>query len=141
MAAGKGKEHHNVIALREAKSKVIEFIKQGLSLDDAIARADRKPDVMKVWRQDPAFMKELEKARAEGEKTLSIVTGDAKFKIGFEEFSKEFLDSPIFPHHRSWIDVLEAREPSYTHPSMVYEPASPKRLLLSMCRLSMPSRQ
>jgi hypothetical protein len=132
MAAGKGKEHHNVIALREAKSKVIEFIKQGLSLDDAIARADRKPDVMKVWRQDPAFMKELEKARAEGEKTLSIVTGDAKFKIGFEEFSKEFLDSPIFPHHRSWIDVLEAREPSYTHPSMVYEPASPKRLLLNV---------
>ena len=65
MAAGKGKEHHNVIALREAKAKVIEFIKQGLSLDDAIARADRKPDVMKVWRQDAAFMKELEKAREE----------------------------------------------------------------------------
>jgi hypothetical protein len=132
MAAGKGTEHHNVRALREAKAKVIEFIKQGLSLDDAIARADRKPDVMKVWRQDPAFMKQLEKAREEGERTLSIVTGDAKYKIGFEEFSKEFLDSPIFPHHRSWIDVLEAREPSYTHPSMVYEPASPKRLLLNV---------
>jgi hypothetical protein len=132
MAAGKGKEHHNVIALREAKSKVIEFIKQGLSLDDAIARADRKPDVMKVWRQDPAFMKELEKARTEGEKTLSIVTGDAKYKIGFEQFSKEFLDSPIFPHHRSWIDIIESREPSYIHPSMVYEPASPKRLLVNV---------
>ena len=132
MAAGKGTEHHNVRALREAKAKVIEFIKQGLSLDDAIARADRKPDVMKVWRQDPAFMKQLEKAREEGERTLSIVTGDAKYKIGFEEFSAEFLDSPIFPHHRSWIDILEAREPSYTHPSMVYEPASPKRLLLNV---------
>ena len=132
MAAGKGTEHHNVRALREAKAKVIEFIKQGLSLDDAIARADRKPDVMKVWRQDPAFMKQLEKAREEGERTLSIVTGDAKYKIGFEQFSAEFLDSPIFPHHRSWIDILEAREPSYTHPSMVYEPASPKRLLLNV---------
>jgi hypothetical protein len=132
MAAGKGKEHHNVIALREAKSKVLEFIKQGLSLDDAISRADRKPDVMKVWRQDAAFMAELEKARREGEKTLSIVTGDAKFKIGFEEFSKEFLDSPIFQHHRSWIDILEGREPSYTHESMVYEPASPKRLLVNV---------
>ena len=132
MAAGKGTEHHNVRALREAKAKVIEFIKQGLSLDDAIARADRKPDVMKVWRQDPAFMKQLEKAREEGERTLSIVTGDAKYKIGFEQFSAEFLDSPIFPHHRSWIDILEAREPSYTHTSMVYEPASPKRLLLNV---------
>jgi hypothetical protein len=128
MAAGKGSEHHNVKALREAKAKVLEFIKQGLDLQDAIARADRKPDVMKVWRQDEQFMKALDKARTEGEKTLSIVTGDAKFKIGFEEFSKEFLGSPIFDHHRSWIDVLEGREPSYIHESMVYEPASGKRL-------------
>ncbi len=132
MVAKAGKEHHNVAALREAKAKVLEFIKQGLDLPDAIARADRKPDVMKVWRKDEQFMKALEKARAEGEKTLSIVSGDAKFKIGFEEFSKEFLDSPIFPHHRSWIDLLEGREPSYLHESMVYDPASKKRLLINV---------
>lgn len=132
MAAGKGKEHHNVIALKEAKAKVLEFVSQGLSLEDAIARADRKPDVMKSWRQDEQFMKSLEKARLSGEKVLSITTGDAKYKIGFEQFSKEFLDSPIFPHHRSWIDILEGREPSYTHDSMVYEPASAKRLLLNV---------
>lgn len=132
MVAKGGKEHHNVVALREAKAKVLEFIKQGLDLPDAIARADRKPDVMKDWRKDDQFMKALEKARAEGEKTLSIVSGDAKFKIGFEEFSKEFLDSPIFPHHRSWIDLLEGREPSYLHESMVYDPASKKRLLINV---------
>ena len=132
MAAGKGKEHHNVIALKEAKAKVLEFVSQGLSLEDAIARSDRKPDVMKTWRQDEQFMKSLEKARLSGEKVLSITTGDAKYKIGFEQFSAEFLDSPIFPHHRSWIDILEGREPSYTHDSMVYEPASAKRLLLNV---------
>jgi hypothetical protein len=132
MAAGKGSEHHNVKALREAKAKVLEFVSQGLSLDDAIARADRKQDVMKSWRQDERFMKDLEKARLSGEKVLSITTGDAKYKIGFEQFSAEFLDSPIFPHHRSWIDILEGREPSYTHDSMVYEPASAKRLLLNV---------
>ena len=132
MAAKGGKEHHNVVALREAKDKVLEFIRQGLDLQDAIARADRKPDVMKDWRKDEKFMAALEKARTEGEKTLSIVTGDAKFKIGFEEFSKEFLGSPIFDHHRSWIDILEGREPSYIHDSMVYEPASGKRLLINV---------
>lgn len=132
MVAKGGKEHHNVVALREAKAKVLEFIKQGLDLPDAIARADRKPDVMKDWRKDEQFMKALEKARAEGEKTLSIVSGDAKFKIGFEEFSREFLDSPIFPHHRSWIDLLEGREPSYLHDAMVYDPASKKRLLINV---------
>ena len=132
MAAGKGAEHHNVRALREAKAKVLDYVKQGLTLDDAIARADRKPDVMKVWRQDAAFMKQLEKAREEGERTLSIVTGDAKYKISFEDFSREFLESPIFDHHRSWIDILEGREPSWQHPSMVYAPASPKRLLINV---------
>lgn len=132
MVAKVGDEHHKVAALREAKHKVLEFIKQGLDLPDAIARADRKPDVMKDWRKDVTFMKALEKARAEGEKTLSIVSGDAKYKIGFEEFSQEFLDSPIFPHHRSWIDLLEGREPSYLHEAMVYDPASKKRLLINV---------
>jgi hypothetical protein len=63
MAAKGGKEHHNVVALREAKTKVLEFIKQGLDLPDALARAERKPDVMKDWRKDEQFMKALEKAR------------------------------------------------------------------------------
>jgi hypothetical protein len=132
MAAKGGQEHHNVAKLREAKSKVLDFVRQGLDLSDAIARSGRKPDVMKDWRKDTKFMKELDSARSVGEKTLSIVSGDAKFKIGFEEFSREFLDSPIFEHHRSWIDVLEGREPSYLHPSMAYEPASPKRLLINV---------
>ena len=132
MAAKGGQEHHNVAKLREAKAKVLDFVRQGLALQDAIARSGRKPDVMKDWRKDDKFIKQLEAARIEGERTLSIVTGDAKFKIGFEEFSSEFLDSPIFPHHRSWIDVLEGREPSYIHPSMTYEPASAKRLLINV---------
>ena len=132
MAAGKGSEHHNVRALKEAKKKVLDFVRQGLSVSDALLRAERKPDVMKDWRKDDQFMKELEKARLEGEKALQIVSGDAKYKIGFEEFSKEFLDSPIFPHHRSWIDVLEGKEPTWLHPAMTYEPASPKRLLINV---------
>jgi len=132
MAAGKGAEHHNVEKLREAKKKVLQFVSQGLPLADALARAERKQDVMKDWRKDEKFMRDLEKAREEGEKVLATTTGEAKYKLGFEEFSKEFLDSPIFPHHRSWIDILEGREPSYLHPAMVYEPASPKRLLINV---------
>ena len=36
MAAKGGKEHHNVVALREAKAKVLDFVRQGLELTDAI---------------------------------------------------------------------------------------------------------
>ncbi len=132
MAAKGGQEHHNVAKLKEAKAKVLDFVRQGLDLQDAIARSGRKPDVMKDWRKDATFMRDLEKAKSEGEKTLSIVSGDAKYKIGFEEFSTEFLDSPIFQHHRAWIDVLEGREPSWLHPAMTYEPASQKRLLINV---------
>lgn len=132
MSAKSGGEHHNVIALREAKQKVLEFVAQGLPVQDAIIRAGRKPDVLKLWRKDEKWAKALDKARSTGEEILSAATGDAKFQISFEEFSREFLNSPIFPHHRSWIDVLEGREPSWVHDSMVYEPASPKRLLINV---------
>ena len=132
MAAKVGNEHHNVKSLREAKAKVLDFVRQGLDLQDAISRADRKQDVMKDWRKDEQFMAHLEKARLEGEKTLSIVSGDAKFKIGFGEFSKEFLDSPIFSHHQSWIDILEGNDPSYLHSSMTYDAASKKRLMINV---------
>ena len=136
MAAPKGAEHHNVVALREAKKKVLQFIAQGLPLADALARAERKQDVMKDWRKDEKFMRELDKARQEGEKVLAVTTGDAKYKIGFEQFSEEFLGSPIFPHHRSWVDILEGRDPSYLHPAMTYEPASNRRLLVNVDRKS-----
>ena len=132
MAAKGGSQHHNVAKLKEAKAKVLDFVRQGLPLQEAILKADRKPDVMKDWRKDAQFMADLELAKAEGEKTLSIVSGEAKYKISFEDFSREFLDSPIFPHHRAWIDVLEGREPSWIHPAMNYEPANSKRLLINV---------
>jgi len=132
MAAKSGTDNHNVLKLREAKEKVLAFVKQGLSVQDAILKADRKPEVLKDWKKDERFWKQLEAAKTEGEQTLSIVSGDAKYKISFEEFSREFLDSPIFPHHRSWIDILEGREPSYMHDAMTYEKNSAKRLLINV---------
>ena len=127
-----GDEHYRVIALKEAKAKVLEYVSQGLTYQDAVIKAGRKIDVIKSWKNDEKFMKDLEKAKAAGEKVLEIVGGDAKYKISFEDFSREFLESPIFPHHRSWIDILEGREPSWLHPSMTYEPSSKRRLLINV---------
>ena len=132
MGAKSGSNNHKVLASKAAQKKVIDFVAQGLPLQEALIKADRRPDVMKDWRKDPTFMSQLEKAKVEGEKVLSVVHGEAKFNIGFEQFSKEFLDSPIFPHHRDWIDVLEGREPSWLDDAMTYEPASPKRLLINV---------
>ena len=127
-----GKDHYSKKAALEAKQKTLEFLRQGLPLQEAIIRVGRQPDTLKDWKKDAKWWQEVEKAKEEGERTLSVVSGDAKYKIGFAEFSQEFLDSPIFPHHQSWIDVLEGREPSWLHPAMTYEPASAKRLLINV---------
>ena len=127
-----GNEHYSKKAALEAKAKTLEFLRQGLPLQESIIRAGRQPDTLKDWRKDLKWWKEVEKAKEEGERALSIVSGDAKYKIGFAEFSHEFLDSPIFPHHQSWIDVLEGREPSWLDEAMTYEPASAKRLLINV---------
>lgn len=132
MVAERGENNYRVKQLREAQKKVLEFVAQGLQVPDAIIKAGRRPEVMKDWRKDVKFMADLEKAKAEGQKVLSVVHGDGKYNIGFEEFSRDFLDSPIFPHHRSWIDVLEGKEPSWLDEAMTYEPASPKRLLINV---------
>ena len=127
-----GFEHHLSRALREAQDKFIVLLEQGVSVADAIVMVGRKRDQVKIWRRDPKFKSRMEKAKSEGLRTLELV-GDQKFKLGFERFSSEFLDSPLFDHHRTWIDFLEGREPSNLHSSMVFERGSrSKRLLLNV---------
>jgi hypothetical protein len=71
-------------------------------------------------------------ARAFGQDVLSSSLSDGKFGIDFSTFSQEFLDSKVFPHHQSWIDVLEGREPSWLHQGMTYDKGDPQRLLVNV---------
>lgn len=127
-----GFEHHLTRALREAQEKFLHLLSEGVSPVDAIAMVDRKRDQIKVWRRDPKFKDRMDVARSKGGKAIETVLGK-KLSIKFEEFSEEFLGSPLFPHHLSWIDFLEGREPSWLHDSMVFERGTrSKRLLLNV---------
>ena len=127
-----GFEHHLTRALREAQDKFIHLLSQGVSPVDAIAMVDRKRDQIKVWRRDSKFKDRMDAARSKGGKAIETVIGK-KLSIKFEEFSEEFLDSPLFPHHVCWIDFLEGREPSLLHDSMTFERGTrSKRLLLNV---------
>lgn len=42
----------------------------------------------------------------------------------FPVFAERFLHRKIWPHQQNMIDVVEGREPSWLHPSMVYEKGS-----------------
>jgi len=133
MAAKGGAEHHNVVRLREDKSKVIAHVETGIEVRAAIAMVGRKPDVLKKWLTDPVFAKDLEIARTKGSDLMKVTLGSDKGKnIDFATFSKEFLGNEVFPHQQDWIDVLEGREPSWLHPAMSYEKGNKNRILINV---------
>jgi len=133
MAAKGGAEHHNVVRLREDKSKVIAHVENGIEVRAAIAMVGRKPDVLKKWLTDARFAKDLEEARTKGSDLMKVTLGSENGKnIDFATFSKEFLGNEVFPHQQDWIDVLEGREPSWLHPAMSYEKGNKNRILINV---------
>ena len=133
MGAKGGAEHHNVVKLKNDQAAVLASVRQGIDVKAAVGMTGRKPEVLKKWLADPKFTKDLDLAKSDGEQAMErALPGGDRTKIDYATFSKEFLNAEVFPHHQSWIDVLEGREPSWIHPAMTYEPSSPKRLLVNV---------
>ncbi len=79
---------------------------------------------------DPDFKDKADKARLSGK---GIKADLANLKdISFEDFSEQFLDTKLFDHHKSWIDLVEGKEPRFIHPSMTYEQAATNRILINV---------
>jgi hypothetical protein len=130
---GTGQEHFKVKALAETKAKVISLVEQGATTHQAMTAVNKKPDTLRVWiTRDSDFAEALAEAKERGESTSLASIGKDKSDLQFSEFSKIFLGQQVFPHHQDWVDLLEAREPSWLHPSMIYEPAERHRLLVNV---------
>ena len=133
MGAKGGSEHHFAVRLREDKEKVLAFVRDGLEVRQAVIRVGRKPEVLKSWMKDAKFASDLEAARSVGEVALErALPGGDRHKIPFATFSKEFLNTEVFPHNQNMVDLLEGREPGWLHDSMVYEPSSSQRILVNV---------
>ena len=132
MGAKSGDLHHNKVRLIQEQDKFISLIQQGIDTDSAFATLGRRKEVLKKWLQDGTFAARMEEARNLGADTLEASISDGKYNIDFATFSKEFLNSEVFPHHQSWIDVLEGKSPSWLHPAMTYEKGDPQRLLVNV---------
>jgi hypothetical protein len=118
------------IETADAKRLVLEYVGSGIGVNQAMSMVNRQSGTLRQWlNRDPVFARNLEDARQQG--ASRELDGD-KYDIEFAEFSKKFLNSSIFPHQQNWVDVLEGRDPSWLHPSMVYEPADPTRLLINV---------
>jgi hypothetical protein len=114
-----------------AQLQVLELLAQGATVVDAMKAVGRNDVTFRQWSMaDPDFKDKADKARLSGK---GIKTDLANLKdISFEDFSEQFLDTKLFDHHKSWIDLVEGKEPRFMHPSMTYEQAATNRILINV---------
>jgi len=119
------------IGKEEAKNKVLALLEQGATVSAAMAAVGRNEGTFRQWTmQSPEFREASDAARLAGKGFKDGL--DGLKSMGFAEFSETFLDTKIFPHMQNWVDLLEGNEPSWLHPSMTYQKASPHRVLINV---------
>ena len=132
MAAKAGDQHHTRLRQIEDQRKFISFLKQGIDMDSALAAVGKKKTALRSWLLDGEFAAQVEEASNFGSDAIAASLGENKHKIDFATFSREFLNTEVFPHQQNWIDVLEGHNPAWQHPSMTYEPGNRRRLLINV---------
>ena len=115
----------------EAQEKVLIQLQQGSTITAAMASVGRNDVTFRQWSMnDPEFKERADKARLMGKGVIADL-GDLK-NISFPDFSEQFLDTKLFPHHLDWIDLIEGRQPRWLHPSMTYEQGAENRILINV---------
>ena len=114
-----------------AQLQVLELLAQGATVVDAMKAVGRNDVTFRQWSMaNPDFKDKADKARLSGK---GIKTDLANLKdISFEDFSEQFLETKLFDHHKSWIDLVEGKEPRFMHPAMTYEQAATNRILINV---------
>jgi len=114
-----------------AQKQVLELLAQGSTVVDAMKAVGRNDVTFRQWSMaDPDFKDKADKARLSGKGVKSDL---ANLKdITFEEFSEQFLETKLFDHHLSWVDLIEGKEPRFLHPAMTYEKAATNRVLINV---------
>lgn len=119
-----------VLAVREAKAKVLELIRSGHKVAEACTVVQRSEETYRDWmKKDPAFKAAVADMRtviAEVKETGRPVVPD------FPEFCADWLRQPLFPHQLRMWDVIEGRVPRDMHESMDYLPGYPQRVLINV---------
>jgi len=129
----KGKANPRAEAMAAAKAKVIALVSEGWAPHKAMAEAGKQPDTIRIWMmRDKKFAADLTQAKEDAKERSLTALGIAREDISFPQFSEMFLEQKVFPHHQDWIDLLEGNEPSWLHPSMIYEKGDPNRLLVNV---------
>lgn len=116
----------------EARKELIDLVRQGRTIADALVVIGRSRSWYDTSRRDvQGFSAMVDNARF---RTKDLAT-DARSNLSdFGDFSAKYLGTVVPPHMMNVVDMLEGREPSWLHESMVYEKGSAglSRLLVNV---------
>lgn len=113
------------------KSAVVDQIRQGATVNEALAVVGRSRSWYEKNRstdRDWAGLLDKVRTHVQDPDLRAAQVG------GFSEFAETYLGRRVWPHQQNMVDLLEGRDPSWLHPSMVFEPGSmgSRRLLLNV---------
>jgi hypothetical protein len=120
------------IGIVEAKAKVIDAIRDGVSVKEAMRLVDRSAYTYDDWKkQDKEFSAAVDAVR-EVARAARNRGEDGKREVpDFPEFCDEYLGMPLPEHHLRVWDVINGREPRNMHPAIRFAVGRPDRVLLN----------
>jgi hypothetical protein len=117
--------------LDQAKKAFLELFKDGMTIANAMKAVDRSISTYERWRRDDEeFVSAVERVR----NLRNGVAGPKPVRevLSFPEFSEKYLDAKVFPHMQNVVDLIEGKDPSWVHPSMVFEKGERDLVMVNM---------
>jgi len=109
------------LGIADAKGKVLELVRNGHTVAEAMRAVQRTEETYKSWRKgDTEFRYAIDDIRAV--KKEEIESGRPPLPP-FDVFCDEWLKQPLAIHQLRMWDVLEGREPREILPALRYEPS------------------
>jgi hypothetical protein len=100
-----------------------------LTVTQALEACGRQRTTYERWRAtDADFVAAVDRIRL----MSRLATMEPGERLGFPEFSERYLGARVFPHMQNVVDLIEGREPGWTHPSMTWEPGERDLVMANM---------
>jgi hypothetical protein len=111
------------------KQEFLRRFQDGMNINQALEVVGRNRSTYERWRrEDPDFLTSVERIRS-----LEKLSGPRERQwMPFPEFSEKYLGAKVFPHMMNVVDLIEGRDPSWTHPSMVFEKGERDLVMVNM---------
>lgn len=127
MAAKAGRKSGQDLAA--VKQEFLRHMQRGLNINQCLEVVGRNRSTYERWRRDdPNFVAAVERIR----NTEKLAGPKEREIMPFPQFSEKFLGATVFPHMLNVVDMIEGRDPSWTHPSMVFEPGERDLVMVNM---------